>query len=113
MAAPGPRGKIKTAVLSLAAAGTQVIEAAAANIRVTVIHATFSSDNTLSLPSFESSAGTVLAGPFTMSVGSAIDIHGDRAAPRFWTAVGEGLTFRTAGAGNVKGVITYVLETLM
>ena len=111
MAAPGVRGKYKTAQLTLAAAGTQVIEAAVVGQRITVVHFVVSNSAATALPSFESSAATVLAGPFNVAVDGSVGSNGSTDDPLFWTAVGEGLTFRTAGAGLAKGFITYLAET--
>ena len=109
MAAPGVLGTAKTVQLTLAAAGTQVIEAAVAGKMIQVISFSFGISAVTALPSFESSAATVLAGPYDGGATGAapFGMAGDRYNPLFWTAIGEGLTFRTAGAGLVKGHITY------
>ena len=106
MAAPGLRGNLKTQQLTLAAAGTQVIEAAVAGKLIEVVSFSFGISVNTALPSFESSAGTVLAGPYD-GASPIFPASGRMNSPLFWTAIGEGLTFRTAGAGLVKGHITY------
>ena len=109
MAAPGLLGNLKTQQLVLTAAGTQVIEAAVAGKMIQVTSFGFGISAITALPSFESSAATVLAGPFDGGATGAAPYAavGSRGDPLFWTAIGEGLTFRTAGAGLVKGWITY------
>jgi hypothetical protein len=111
MAAPAQRGRLKTAVLVLAAAGTQVLEAAVAGQRISVVSFSLATAANTALPSFESSVGTVLAGPYDLGAGGGLQPTGSRKDPLFWTAVGEGLTFRTAGAGLTHGVIMYLVET--
>ena len=108
MAAPGVIGTLKTQQLTLAAAGTQVIEAAVAKTMIQVMSFGFGISAVTALPNFEGSSGTVLAGPFDGgATGAAPYAAVSGKDPLFWTAIGEGLTFRTAGAGLVKGWITY------
>lgn len=111
MAAPAARGRLKTAVISRNGLGTQVIEAAVAGARVSVVYLAISAGAATADPSLESSAGTVLAGPWDMAQDTNLVLQGTRLDPVVWTAVGEGLTLRVAGAGLVSGLITYLVET--
>lgn len=110
MAAPAARGRHKTAVLARASAGTQVIEAAVAGQRISVIYVALTVDATTAKPSFEGSSGTGISGVFDQAANEALILAGTRLDPLFWTAVGEGLTFRTGGVGVAAGFITYLVE---
>lgn len=107
MAAQGVIGVRKIALLNVVGAGTQVIEAAVAGKMIQVDALWLSCDNALSLPLFEGSSGTDITGFLIQSVGVVALAAGANGAPLFWTAIGEGLTLRTAGAGTVGGFVTY------
>lgn len=110
MAAPAARGRHKTAVLVRATAGTQVIEAAVGGQRISVIYVSMTVDATTAKPSFEGSSGTNITGVWDLLANQPLKLDGTRLDPLFWTAVGEGLTFRTAGVGVASGFITYLVE---
>jgi hypothetical protein len=106
MAAPGVIGTRKTVALSTNAS-TQVLEAAVAGkiievVSFAVVHAAVGA-----VSDFESSAATVLAS-FSLGAGQGLaQAAGEDHEPLFWTAIGEGLSFKSTGAVAVSGYVTY------
>jgi hypothetical protein len=92
--------------LTLAAAGTQVIEAAVTGQKHVVV--SFSLDTSLvtALPQFESNT-TVIAGPYFRGLAGSLAVVGSRVEPLFQTLPNEALELVTAGAGLVNGHVAY------